>query len=590
MKIKRFNLILLTVMAIIFAIPLFSDVFSYYGPTWDSRFTLSRILGLDTVWTSPVSFSNFGHHGSITNEFYPWHTFYPVYLFFKMTGNLLLSYKLYVLLVVVVGIFIAYYSIFQIKKDYFTATVFSLVYIYSSVFFWDMNVRVNVGEGVSYIFLPLVLLGCYKIFVGDYSKWYILTIAMVLTTHTHILSATIFTTIVGVALIFSLYFWQDKRQRIFACMKAAIWSLLLSLGVLGPLLQQNFAMSVYSTSGSNNAVTSSSGVSLLSMLLNRFDGGLGLSILLVLIFTIYKINRLDKTDRFIFGYGLVIFVFAMMMSIWLKGQDTSPTISQFVIGLNTVITLCFAYSFSVTFTNAMDRLSNISVQIKKIGALSIILLVIYGNTLSSFYHWKQKDLAANGGIQSGKYLDSKVAKDDVVDRISDFYYVAQNGNKVALLVKDNHKEVGTNSYYMNGTLVASDDSNAKTDSDIGMVSYTVTPKLFTIDVGNNLETNVQLITPVYRYLGQKVLVNGTETSISVSKFGTTEITVPPGGSVVKITYSYTKLAILSKVISFLALLFLAQHLIFPDRDKQYWQRILAWGNDQLKDLEYKRYL
>ncbi|MFT4246072.1 MAG: hypothetical protein QM571_06105 [Micrococcaceae bacterium] len=589
MKLKRFNLLLLTVMAIIFAIPLFSDTFSYYGPTWDSRFTLSRILGLDTVWSSPVSFSNFGHHGSITNEFYPWLTFYPVYLFFKMTGNLLLSYKLYVILVALVGIFIAYYSIFQIKKDYFTAAVFSLVYLYSSVFFWDMNARVNVGEGVSYIFLPLVLLGCYQIFVGDYRKWYILTIAMVLTTHTHILSAAIFATVIGIALLLSLYFWQDKQQRAFAFLKAAIWSLLLSLGVLVPLLQQNFAMSVYSNGG-NNAATSSSGFSLRSMLLNRFDGSLGLSILLALIFTIYKFKRLDKPDRFIFGFGLIIFIFVMIMSFWLKGQDSSSTISQFVIGLNTVITLCFAYSFSVTFTNAMDRLSNISVQTRKLGLLSIILLVIYGTTIGSFYHWKQKDLAANGGIQSGKYLDSKVAEDDVVDQIADFYYVAQNGNKVAIQVKDNHKEVGTNSYYMNGALVASDDPNAKTNSDIGMVSYNATPKLFTIDVGNNLETNVQLITPVYRYLGQKVLVNGTEASSSVSKYGTTEITVPPGGSEVRITYSYTKLAIFSKVLSFLALLFLAQHLIFPGRDKQYWQRIVAWVNYQLKDLEYKRYL
>ncbi|GMA09123.1 hypothetical protein GCM10025886_22740 [Tetragenococcus halophilus subsp. flandriensis] len=69
---------------------------------------------------------------------------------------------------------------------------------------------------------------------------------------------------------------------------------------------------------------------------------------------------------------------------------------------------------------------------------------------------------------------------------------------------------------------------------------------YIVQLENNSSVNQDLKIPVYRYLGQQVRVNNEKTNSRHSEFGTTEVTVPPGGSTVKIYYKYTNLAILSR--------------------------------------------
>lgn len=78
-----------------YVIPLFMSMGIYHSVNQDTYFHLSRIIGLDNVWSSPVNFNNFDHHGTMMNIFYPWLTLYPAFLFYKMMGNLVLSYNIY---------------------------------------------------------------------------------------------------------------------------------------------------------------------------------------------------------------------------------------------------------------------------------------------------------------------------------------------------------------------------------------------------------------------------------------------------------------------------------------------------------------
>ncbi|BDP59641.1 hypothetical protein EfmJHP38_05790 [Enterococcus faecium] len=96
----------------------------------DTYFHLSRIIGLDNVWSSPVNFNNFDHHGTMMNIFYPWLTLYPAFLFYKMMGNLVLSYNISDKLGIKGrGNFLAVFLIVTQQSLYF-AVIFDYLYIF----------------------------------------------------------------------------------------------------------------------------------------------------------------------------------------------------------------------------------------------------------------------------------------------------------------------------------------------------------------------------------------------------------------------------------------------------------------------------
>ena len=57
------------------------------------------------------------------------------------------------------------------------------------------------------------------------------------------------------------------------------------------------------------------------------------------------------------------------------------------------------------------------------------------------------------------------------------------------------------------------------------VVYDHTDSIFTIRVDNPKNSSGNLITPIYRYLGQDIKVNNIESKSTLSRFGTTEVVV-----------------------------------------------------------------
>ncbi len=113
-----------------YVIPLFMSKGIYHSVNQDTYFHLSRIIGLDNVWSSPVNFNNFDHHGTMMNIFYPWLTLYPAFLFYKMMGNLVLSYNIYYFLSLFNnGRFLFFYETNKKQSLYF-AVIFDYLYIF----------------------------------------------------------------------------------------------------------------------------------------------------------------------------------------------------------------------------------------------------------------------------------------------------------------------------------------------------------------------------------------------------------------------------------------------------------------------------
>ncbi len=154
----------------------------------DSEFHMARVLGLSNVFQSPVNFNAFGHQGNIMNIMYPWQTLYPAYLLYRITGNFTASMYIFYYLLTLATLFISFYTMNAIRREYFSSIIFALVYTFSSYRLTNLVFRSALGEYVAMTFLPLVLLGCYKILCDDYEKYYILSIGMCLIAWSHLLS------------------------------------------------------------------------------------------------------------------------------------------------------------------------------------------------------------------------------------------------------------------------------------------------------------------------------------------------------------------------------------------------------------------
>ncbi len=214
----------------------------YHSVNQDTYFHLSRIIGLDNVWSSPVNFNNFDHHGTMMNIFYPWLTLYPAFLFYKMMGNLVLSYNIYYFFITFLTMVVSYFSMKQIKNNRYISLLFSIIYTFSAYRAIDIFHRASLGEAVALTFLPLILMGCYEIYIRDYQKWYWLSIGMTLVVYTHLLSVAMVSVFIGGTLFLSFYFWDQKIARLLSLLKATVLTFFfLSAGFLIPFIQQSRA-------------------------------------------------------------------------------------------------------------------------------------------------------------------------------------------------------------------------------------------------------------------------------------------------------------------------------------------------------------
>ena len=71
-------------------LPMFFFRDKLYGD--DIVFHINRLLSLDTVWKSPINFTTNGGTGQLINTFYPWLTYYPIFIIYKLTQSVFVAW------------------------------------------------------------------------------------------------------------------------------------------------------------------------------------------------------------------------------------------------------------------------------------------------------------------------------------------------------------------------------------------------------------------------------------------------------------------------------------------------------------------
>ncbi|HAQ1900391.1 TPA: YfhO family protein [Enterococcus faecium] len=527
------DIIFMLFLSFAYVIPLFMSMGIYHSVNQDTYFHLSRIIGLDNVWSSPVNFNNFDHHGTMMNIFYPWLTLYPAFLFYKMMGNLVLSYNIYYFFITFLTMVVSYFSMKQIKNNRYISLLFSIIYTFSAYRAIDIFHRASLGEAVALTFLPLILMGCYEIYIRDYQKWYWLSIGMTLVVYTHLLSVAMVSVFIGGTLFLSFYFWDQKIARLLSLLKATVLTFFLSAGFLIPFIQQSRAQELKVPLGKELSGMAPSDM-LTHILNNNYNNyTIGLFLFLGLIGAFIFIKKITADDLFIFFLGVFVLFCSTNLFPWQLFNHTPVKSLQFVWRLNGFSSLFIAYTMSIVIYYIFSTKNNSW----KIMVFTFLALILHLSGVSNSIHANKDSLTL-------------IAPEDAV-AIAENYNHTDYANKESIY----HPDMINNDQYLLG------------NQEINPTTHFMSNKL-TIELDNSNNKNTVLTTPIYRYKGQVASINGKLVQTKLSKFGTTELTIPPGINKVVITYQYTKLAIASRYLSIVTLILFLLYRFTFSKQKQ----------------------
>ena len=211
-------------ISVVSILPMFFFRDKLYGD--DIVFHINRLLSLDTVWKSPINFTTNGGTGQLINTFYPWLTYYPIFIIYKLTQSVFVAWMSFQFLVRFVTCLLSFYGLRLLKYSDKQVMIFSTFYLFSGYFLHNSYYRAAVGETLAMIFL------------GDYKKWWILTLGMLGLVYSHILSVLLASVGIFFAVATSFWIWDNKKERVLGFLKATLVTLSMSLAFFVPMIDQ----------------------------------------------------------------------------------------------------------------------------------------------------------------------------------------------------------------------------------------------------------------------------------------------------------------------------------------------------------------
>lgn len=508
----------------------------------DTYFHLNRMIGLRNVFRSPISYLNFAHNGPAVNIFYPWLTMYPMYILYRICGSYVLAYKLFYLLLSILTVYAAFYVMKEISGSLTASFIFSVVYTYSAYRFINVFRRAHLGESISLTALLFVLLGLYNIAFGNRNRWKFLAIGMALIAYSHNLFLATTSAVIGLFLMISVWFWNDRRRRLISFGKAAITAAALSSASIIPILQYLKKDQLYTPGGSGQGLHDTAfpmrmiiEKSLMNQPVSYAPGFLVLAGAVFLIL-FYSSNFLKKgtvpgnkgIDIFAV-LGLIVFFSSSSLLPWKYiGDHTLLYMIQFVWRLNAHSTIFLLAAFSYYVPSLMH-----SVRVRFIFSAAVLLLSVvlhYSAVLS--LHSEENTRIREAEIASGEAIT--------------FDYAAKQAKEYRNL----------HGYAMDDLLVEgvpfSADINYSDDGTIFTVSMD-------LPVSDKPSLNVDI--PVFRYNNQICTLNGIPVTTVISERGGILLGVPSGKNAEISIYSrHTGLTIFSWLFSLSAgILFFCYH-------------------------------
>lgn len=341
LKIKKSKIFLISyfiILVFIMSIPLLQEGF-VSGDDWE--YHLSRIQNISDclshgIFPAKIHITSLWGYGYGSGLFYPnFFLYFPAIL--RCVGlSLSVSYKIFLIVVIVSTIISSYFSTKYIFKSRYAAIIASTLFITSQAAIHNMYLRCAVGETLASIFCPMIVAALYNIIYDRFSKPWILILGFLGLLYSHTISLFLMGLIFALILIikFKTVFLLKGELKYYGLRVAikmfisAIAVLLLSISYWLPMLEQ-FSSEKFNV---NYAMVRLQENTLkVRELFCIGRPGLGLPLLLLSICSICFVNknlRSKLSCKFIF-IGLILSFFSTKLFPWKFLNYTIMTKIQF---------------------------------------------------------------------------------------------------------------------------------------------------------------------------------------------------------------------------------------------------------------------
>ena len=270
----------------------------------------------------PVYFNYLNHFGYGNGLFYPDLFLYiPGFLHSKGI-TLINSCKIFIFLINFLSVFSMYLCIKKITKDKKDGLLGAFLYGLSLYRFIDMYERGALGETLAFIFVPLVILGMYKIFYDNYNEGFYLTIGLTGLLFSHVITAYMTIFLIIVITIFNVKKLKEKQiiKTLAICL---LFSIMITAFFWLPMIEQLFSDKFNIAS---NVAIYENIVPFIALFMDFqpiiFDiwlpPGIGLIYYLYIIIYIknYKKNKNNTFLNHIYAIGIITIIISFSKFIW----------------------------------------------------------------------------------------------------------------------------------------------------------------------------------------------------------------------------------------------------------------------------------
>lgn len=403
-KNKRNILVFFLILTIISSLQLFKKGIIFGA---DCDFHLNRVEALSNNIKIgkilPVYFNYLNGFGYANGLFYP-DIFLYIPAFINVIGiDLITSVKIFTILINFFCIISIYICLKNITKNPYPTIIGTILYSLSLYKFADIYLRTAIGETITFIFIPLFILGIYEIFYGENKKSYFLTIGLVGICYSHVITFYLTCFFLIVFILINIKKLKEKK-----ILKSLILNIIISLFITAffwlPFLEQyiteEFSFRYYSPVYENI-------VPLIGLIIDFPTEKIFYAWLppcigtcyFVVIYIFFRYNKhLIKKDKFlttVFILGTITIIFSCSKLLW--GIDIFYKLFsivqfpwRFYIYATTFITIGTAIFLNYYRNTKLTKI--IIIYITTIFMVNMFLLNYKMNTNSIFY----TDQIANG--------------------------------------------------------------------------------------------------------------------------------------------------------------------------------------------------
>lgn len=485
----------------------------------DIEFHYGRIIGLSRSIKSgnfiALIHDFYYGYGYATGIFYSNFYFYIPAILNVIGFSYLSSLKVLYLLINVFTTLSIYFCLKSITKDKKLSIIGTILYMFSNYRLVDIYPRGAMGEMLSFMIIPIVLLGIYEIVFRDYKKWYIFTISFVGLLLCHLITTFLVAVFIFIFILCNYKKFIEDKNRIKYLIISGIIGLLLGSFFLLPIIEQKINGNINIFVGNSYFLPQDNIVNIKNFLVPTgfFNTNLGIVLILLLpIRLLVKNKKVKKNDRDLLKYADIFYILGIIAWIsttkifpW-KVFGNSLGFIQFPWRLLIISTPFLVFSYIIYFKLIDNK------KLLKYTYIFIILISLSEVLLYSVQY----------GLRNKSY-DLKTT------------------------------EIGTEEYLLYGTDTDKLDKDMKvliTNNHINMV-HKRNGLSYEIVYSSNNYKNTYIEVPLFNYLGYKAsgdakLVNGDNNLIRL------ELTKETGR--INVYYEYTIIQKMSYIVSFVTAL------------------------------------